>query len=162
MFGKKKILSPEKLIAETGEQITKIVDTVFDGTITTDNDRLTKKNQLVGLLFNYLKSNVEPLVAELNGNKLQRNWRPIVALSFAFVVICANFIFPAINIWAESEKLAEFITNFNANERFWDVLEILIGGYVVGRSAEKITEVIAANVDLSFLKKKDRKEALKD
>lgn len=62
--------------------------------------------------------------SETQGNWLQRSWRPVVMLVFAVIVLAGTF-------W-ELPILAD-------TSRFWDLLEIGIGGYVIGRSAEKIT-----------------------
>ena len=60
---------------------------------------------------------------EAGGNWLQRSWRPLVMLVFAGIIFAGLF--------ADVPLLAE-------SSRFWDVLEIGLGGYVVGRSGEKI------------------------
>lgn len=60
---------------------------------------------------------------EARGNWLQRSWRPIVMLVFAFIILLGTF--------TQLPILAD-------TSRFWDLLEIGIGGYVVGRSAEKV------------------------
>lgn len=62
--------------------------------------------------------------AEARGNWLQRSWRPVVMLVFAAIVLAGTFF--------DLPILAD-------TSRFWDLLEIGIGGYVIGRSAEKIT-----------------------
>ncbi len=62
--------------------------------------------------------------SETQGNWLQRSWRPVVMLVFAVIVLAGTF-------W-ELPILAD-------TSRFWDLLEIGIGGYVIGRSAKKIT-----------------------
>ncbi len=53
---------------------------------------------------------------------LQRNWRPIVMLSFLLLVICDSFGLLA----------------FRLADQAWTLLQIGLGGYVIGRSAEKI------------------------
>lgn len=62
--------------------------------------------------------------AEAQGNWLQRSWRPVVMLVFAAIVLIGTFFDLSI---------------LSDTSRFWDLLEIGIGGYVIGRSAEKIT-----------------------
>jgi len=62
--------------------------------------------------------------SETQGNWLKRSWRPVVMLVFAVIVLAGTF-------W-ELPILAD-------TSRFLDLLEIGIGGYVIGRSAEKIT-----------------------
>lgn len=64
------------------------------------------------------------VTAEAQGNWLQRSWRPIIMLVFASIVLAGTFL--------DLPILAD-------TSRFWDLLEIGIGRYVIGRSAEKIT-----------------------
>lgn len=64
---------------------------------------------------------------EASGNWLQRSWRPLVMLTFAVIVLVGTFV---------SLPILE------DTSRFWDLLEIGLGGYVVGRSGEKIARTI--------------------
>ena len=64
---------------------------------------------------------------EVRGNWLRRSWRPLVMLTFASVILIGTFT--SLPILAETS-------------RFWDLLEIGLGGYVVGRSGEKMAEAI--------------------
>ena len=65
--------------------------------------------------------------AEATGNWLQRSWRPLVMLIFAVIVLIGTF--------TSLPMLAD-------TSRFWDLLEIGLGGYVVGRSGEKMAGAI--------------------
>ena len=62
---------------------------------------------------------------EARGNWLQRSWRPLVMLVFALIVLVGTFT---------------TLPLLSDTSRFWDLLEIGIGGYVIGRSGEKVTE----------------------
>lgn len=64
---------------------------------------------------------------ETEGNWLQRSWRPLVMLVFAGIILAGLFV--------DVPLLEE-------SSRFWDVLEIGLGGYVVGRSGEKIASAL--------------------
>lgn len=55
---------------------------------------------------------------EARGNWLQRSWRPVVMLVFAAVILVGAFT--GLPLLEESS-------------RFWDLLEIGLGGYIVGR-----------------------------
>lgn len=68
------------------------------------------------------------LQEEGKGNWLQRSWRPLVMLTFAAVILIGTFT----NISILSDT-----------SRFGDLLEIGLGGYVVGRSGEKILCAVA-------------------
>lgn len=62
---------------------------------------------------------------------LTAQWRPITML--VFVVIIANnyILYPYLSLfWPEAPRL-------DLPEAMWDLLQIGLGGYVVGRSAEK-------------------------
>ena len=69
---------------------------------------------------------------EISGNWLQRSWRPILMLSFGFIVIYQYFISPLIAGFVDDWPEIEIA------DQFWTLLEIGIGGYVAGRSIEKI------------------------
>ncbi len=63
------------------------------------------------------------IAAEAGGRSwLQRNWRPITMLSFLGLVIADSC----------------GVLMFRLSESAWTLLQIGLGGYVVGRSAEKI------------------------
>ena len=64
---------------------------------------------------------------EARGNWLQRSWRPIVMLVFTLIILAGTFL--NLPILADTS-------------RFWDLLEIGLGGYVVGRSGEKMAGAI--------------------
>jgi len=67
------------------------------------------------------------LVEEARGSWLQRSWRPLVMLVFAVIVLVGTFTTLPI---------------LDDTSRFWDLLEIGLGGYVVGRGSEKIAGAI--------------------
>ena len=69
------------------------------------------------------------ILAEAKGNWLQRSWRPVLMLSFGFIVIYVKFLAPVFDLVVPELEL-----------EFWELLKIGIGGYVVGRSAEKISK----------------------
>ena len=63
------------------------------------------------------------VTAEAGGNWLQRSWRPLVMLVFTAVVLIGAFI-P--------------LPMLDDNSRFWDLLEIGLGGYILGRGMESL------------------------
>jgi len=69
------------------------------------------------------------VTAEIQGESwLQRNWRPMVMVWFAIMVGAHWFGFTP-------ENLTE-----SAVDNLFQLVQIGIGGYVVGRSAEKVTK----------------------
>ena len=64
-------------------------------------------------------------------NWLASSWRPIVMLTFAGLIVARWFGWAAPNL-SEAEYL-----------KLWSIVELGLGGYVIGRSAEKIIPGIA-------------------
>lgn len=62
---------------------------------------------------------------------LAANWRPILMLTFGALIVARWFGWAAPNL---SE--AEYI-------KLWDIVQLGLGGYVVGRSVEKVVPAIA-------------------
>ena len=76
------------------------------------------------------------LTAELTGNKLQKSWRPILMLAFGSIIIYQFFIGPLFGL-----NVIEFLP-----DRFWTLLELGIGGYIAGRSLEKIVPTVSGAI----------------
>lgn len=65
---------------------------------------------------------------------LAANWRPLLMLTFGALIVARWFG------WAAPElSEAEYL-------KLWSIVEFGIGGYVVGRSAEKIAPAIADSI----------------
>jgi hypothetical protein len=77
-----------------------------------------------------LRSNV--IIAEAQGgSSLQRNWRPMLMLTFG-VIIANNYI-----IAPYLSALFGFSVTLEIPPDMWGLLKLGVGGYIVGRSAEK-------------------------
>ena len=115
--------------------LVKEVGKVIDNLFTSDEERLKVKNEVFKVLqeqqLELQKLQTEIILAEANGNWLQRSWRPILMLSFGFIVIYVKFIAPLFSLPIPPLE----------NE-FWNLLQLGIGGYVVGRSVEKVAKNI--------------------
>jgi hypothetical protein len=117
--------------------VVKEVGNVIDKLFTSEEERIKAKNEVFKVLqeqqLELQKLQTEVILAEANGNWLQRSWRPILMLAFGFIVIYVKFIAPLFSLPIPPLE----------NE-FWNLLQLGVGGYVVGRSAEKI----AGNITL--------------
>lgn len=65
---------------------------------------------------------------------LAANWRPIVMLTFTGLIVARWFGWAAPNL-SQDEYL-----------KLWDIVQLGLGGYVIGRSAEKIIPSVAAAI----------------
>ena len=118
--------------------VVKEVGNVIDKLFTSEEERLKAKNEVFKVLqeqqLELQKLQTEVILAEANGNWMQRSWRPILMLAFGFIVIYVKFIAPLFSLPIPPLE----------NE-FWDLLQLGIGGYVVGRSVEKVAGNITVN-----------------
>lgn len=107
---------------------------------TSEEEKLTLKSQMFlsfGTLMqsameyekSILQMKVDVITAEAKGESwLQRNWRPMVMLFFMILVGAYWFGFVPDNL------------SSTAIENLFLLVQIGLGGYVVGRSAEKISK----------------------
>jgi hypothetical protein len=97
---------------------------------------------LLTTVFDYEKAQLQAqadiVVAEAKGDSfLQRSWRPITMLVFVALIVARWTGFTAPNLTPELE--AQLMT----------LVQIGLGGYVVGRSAEKVAQSISFNKTVS-------------
>ncbi|GJM12780.1 MAG: hypothetical protein DHS20C12_11830 [Pseudohongiella sp.] len=128
-------------IAEIVAPVTKVIDELH----TSEEEKMAINASIIGLqntvtekLIEYetklLDSQASIITAEAAGKSwIQRSWRPITMLTFLVLVVCDSFGLLA----------------FRLSPDAWDLLKIGLGGYVVGRSAEKIAPQLSANVKSS-------------
>jgi hypothetical protein len=119
-------------ISEIFAPAAKLIDDIH----TSDEEKLKLANALKQLenelhtkVIEYetkiLDSKTKVITAEATGESwMQRNWRPITMLTFLVLVVCDSFGLLA----------------FRLADEAWTLLQIGLGGYVTGRSAEKIVD----------------------
>ena len=115
------------------------VASLIDNLHTSEEERLKIKQSLFEMqslmaakVMEYeakiLEAKAKIITAEATGQSwLQRNWRPITMLTFLGLVVADSFGLLTFRLAAEA----------------WTLLQIGLGGYVVGRSAEKIVPQVA-------------------
>jgi len=128
-------------------QIFKPAMEMIDNVHTSTEEKLQQKAQLLELQTTFLvqaldyeqeqlKSKTAIIMAEANSQSwLARSWRPITMLTF-LVLVCADSF---------------GVLEYRLADQAWTLLQIGLGGYVVGRSAEKVTNGIT-----TALKKKEQ------
>lgn len=128
---------------------------VIDNLATSDDEKMKAKNQLSEVVFDAIgemqQAQRDVLTTEAKGNWLQRSWRPILMLAFGFIVVYAYFFEPAFLLSEGETGIAESL-----NPNFWGLLKLGVGGYIIGRSTEKVASTVTSRVDMPFLRKKDR------
>lgn len=130
-------MSVLKVISGLFDPVAKLVDDVH--TSTEEKQVLQAKMkeielstliEVLGYERQLMESQRDIIVAEAQGGSwLQKSWRPITMLTFLGLVVMDSF---------------GWLANPLANEA-WVLLQIGLGGYVVGRSAEKIVPKVMEN-----------------
>ena len=125
----------KKILEFFGANVIGDIGKVIDNLFTSDEERLAARNKIMQVLkekeLELQKLQTDIIIAEAKGNWLQRSWRPVLMLSFGFIVIYVKFLAPLFDL-----KIPEL------ENEFWNLLQLGIGGYVIGRSAEKISQNI--------------------
>ena len=128
----------KKIIDWFGGSVVKDLMSGLDKLFTSKEEKILAENAIKQILvqkqLELQKMQTEIIVTEAKGNWLQRSWRPILMLAFGFIVIYVKFLAPLFDF-----RIPEL------EDEFWNLLQLGIGGYVVGRSAEKISKNITIN-----------------
>ena len=75
----------------------------------------------------------EIIVSEATGHSwLQRNWRPILMLMFAYMIFHNFVLVPVIQAFYPTFPTVAVPDNV------WNILALGVGGYILGRSGEKM------------------------
>lgn len=116
------IITP--IVGSLFKTIDKVIDNKADG----DKIKAKIQEQLLAGELKELEGAAKIIETEAKGGFLQRNWRPLMMLTFAGLMVAHWFGFTAPNI-------PESVQNSLLN-----IIMIGIGGYTVGRSAEKVAD----------------------
>ena len=104
------------------------IDKNIDNKAEAEKLKQSIQQQLLSGQLKELEAQAKIITAEAQGGWLQRNWRPILMLVFAGLVVAHWFGFTAPNI-------PESVQNSLLN-----IVLVGVGGYIVGRSGEKIMD----------------------
>lgn len=125
----------KKILEFFGTNVIGEIGKVIDNLFTSEEERMNAKNKILQVLkekeLELQKMQTDVIIAEAKGNWLQRSWRPILMLSFGFIIIYSKFIAPLFDLAIPELEI-----------EFWELLKIGIGGYVIGRSVEKVADKI--------------------
>ena len=121
----------KKILDWFGGSVVKDLLGGLDKLFTSKEEKIKAENVIKQILvqkeLELQKMQTEIIVTEAKGNWLQRSWRPILMLAFGFIVIYVKFLAPVFGL-----------TIPELENEFWNLLQIGIGGYVIGRTGEKM------------------------
>ena len=116
------------LIGSIGGKVLDIVDDVVEDIDEANPLKFENQRQLIENKSSELEASAKIVLAEAQGSWLQRNWRPMLMVTFAGLVVAHWFGLTASNI-------PESVQNSLLN-----IVMVGVGGYVAGRSAEKVAD----------------------
>ena len=126
-----------------GDAIKGVTDLV--GQFVEDKDKANEletkiKNKLLSLEQEVITAQRDVIVAEAKSQSfIARNWRPIMMLTFVGIIANNYILFPYITLFGGTAITLEIPPDM------WSLLKIGVGGYVMGRSGEKMVESFAKN-----------------
>ena len=114
--------------------VAKLVNNVIDRAVPDKGEAARLKAEAATAIHEQdmaeLQAAVSVIVAEAQGGSwIQRSWRPITMLTFVALIVARWLGFTAPGISDELEVA------------LLDLIKVGLGGYVVGRSAEKVAKV---------------------
>ena len=115
-------------VAPLVKTLFKTIDKTIDNKADAEKIKQSIQQQLLSGQLKELEAQAAIIVAESKGGILQRNWRPLLMLVFAGLIVAHWFGFTAPNI-------PESVQNSLLN-----IVLVGMGGYIVGRSGEKIMD----------------------
>jgi hypothetical protein len=82
-----------------------------------------------------LKLQTQIILAEVSGQSwLQRNWRPILMLAIVAIVVNNYILVPYLGLFGVPATILDL------PEKLWNLMTLGVGGYITGRTAEKVAE----------------------
>ena len=113
-----------------------IVGRVLDRVIPDSEARAKAELEIQTGLLNaeseIVKAAASVIRSEASGNWLQRSWRPMLMILFGLIIANNYVIVPYVLAFGF------FVPSLDIPPGMWALLNVGVGGYVVGRSAEKI------------------------
>ena len=118
---------------------------LVDDIVTSDEERLQLKAKLLSLenevvlkamdvVTKLIDAQKEIILAEAKGSWMQRNWRPLLMLGLVAIIFNNYIIMPY------AQAMFDWSVVLELPDKLWNLLTVGVGGYVVGRSAEKVSE----------------------
>lgn len=106
----------------------KVIDGVFPDKEKQARARLKLQQMIEAGETQKLEAQIKTIMAEANGTWLQRSWRPLTMITFVALIVAKwlGFTAPGVSQQIEIELL--------------QIIKAGLGGYVVGRSGEKIVK----------------------
>jgi len=127
------------LIKPVTELVSNIVKRILPAEKISEEERLRIISQiqleLMRADWSTVQKQADVVMSEAEGRSwLQRNWRPILMLTIVAIVANNYLIYPYLSMFTDKAKVLML------PDKLWNLMTIGVGGYIVGRSGEKIMD----------------------
>ena len=136
------------LIPVLGSLLSKVVDNAIPNPVTAANVKKEMMAQLNEMDLKELEVARDVVVAEVQGeSQVQRNWRPHLMYFLMGVIAFNTVLIPLLAVMGINVDLIDIYSSIP--NQLWDLLMIGMGGYIAGRTVEKV----AKNVTETYVNK---------
>jgi len=129
------------------------LDKIFPDKTEAEKAKAQVKTAILSVDLAAITESAKIIQAEAQGQSwLQRNWRPLLMVSIVAIVVNNYIVYPYLSLFGVPT------TQLELPEALWSLMKIGVGGYVVGRSTEKIAETVSGTglIDRIFGKKNEK------
>ena len=135
------IISAIPVIGPIVEKIIGVVDQAVPDKDLREKLKADIQSELLRLDYSALEKEIEAkaqiIVAEAQGHSwLQRNWRPILMLTVVAIIANNYIIYPYLSLFTDKAVILDLPSEL------FTLMTIGVGGYIVGRSGEKIVKTL--------------------
>ena len=130
--------------------VNNVIDKIFPDKTEAEKAKAAVQTAVLGIDRAVIEESAKIVLGEVQGQSwLQRNWRPLLMLSIVAIVVNNYLVYPYLSLFWAGAKLLEL------PEALWSLMKIGVGGYIVGRSTEKIAESVSGKGLLDRIFKKN-------
>lgn len=122
------------LVKPISDIVGKVIDHLSVDKTVQEQLRFEVTQALISADSSVIEQQVKVILAEAQGSWLQRNWRPILMLSIVAIVVNNYILFPYANLFGVQAVILEL------PPELFTLMTVGVGGYVAGRSAEKVMQ----------------------
>lgn len=135
----------QMLVGPIAEIINKVLGRVLPPEKMSEAERAQVESQIMTEIlkadWSFVEKQAQIIIAEAQGGSwLQRSWRPILMLCIVGIVANNYILFPYLSLFTSKATMLQLPNDL------WNLLNIGVGGYIIGRSAEKIVGNLKSKV----------------
>lgn len=135
----------QPLISSITDTVVKVFSKYSDNKVSTEAIRAEVAKAVEQTVASVSVEQAKIIIAEVGADSwLTTNWRPMVAVSFSFVLLWYGFFGPMLEAWF---GVPAFVVSDQDKSWVFTIVTTCLGGYIGGRSAEKVARILKGGSD---------------